>query len=110
MAEPQELGDPLGEGVLGTDALADSCLAGNRLNLDVYVDGCHRFLELFEKRREEIMQVEFLRLSCNENLIVSTLSTIPSLEHLKSLVLKGNYIFCSFLLVSNLHSSFHLDK
>lgn len=100
MAEPQELGDPLGEGALGVDALAGSCLAGNRLNLDVYVDGCYRFLQLFERRREEVMQVEFLRLSCNEDLIVSTLRMIPFLERLKSLVLKGNCMFvhfCSFL-------------
>ncbi|XP_066485938.1 p53-induced death domain-containing protein 1 isoform X2 [Tiliqua scincoides] len=91
MAEPQELGDPLGEGPLEADTLAGSCLAGNRLNLDVYMDGCRLFLKLFETRREEIMQVEFLRLSCNEDLVVSTLSTIPSLEHLKSLVLKGGH-------------------
>ncbi|XP_053141549.1 p53-induced death domain-containing protein 1 [Hemicordylus capensis] len=92
MAEPQELGDPLGEGTLGAGAFAGSRLAGNRLNLDVCMDGCHQFLELFEMRKEEVLQVEFLRLSCNEDLITSTLSTVPSLKGLKSLVLKGGHI------------------
>ncbi|XP_028590860.2 p53-induced death domain-containing protein 1 isoform X2 [Podarcis muralis] len=91
MAELQELGDPLGEGALEAEAPASSCLAGNRLNLDVYPEGCRLFLKLYEKRREEVEQVEFLRLSCNEELITSTLSTIPVLKGLKSLVLKGGH-------------------
>nr|XP_028590860.1 p53-induced death domain-containing protein 1 isoform X2 [Podarcis muralis] len=91
MAGPQELGDPLGEGALEAEAPASSCLAGNRLNLDVYPEGCRLFLKLYEKRREEVEQVEFLRLSCNEELITSTLSTIPVLKGLKSLVLKGGH-------------------
>ncbi|XP_053250822.1 p53-induced death domain-containing protein 1 isoform X2 [Podarcis raffonei] len=91
MAGPQELGDPLGEGALEAEAPASSCLAGNRLNLDVYPEGCRLFHKLYEKRREEVEQVEFLRLSCNEELITSTLSTIPVLKGLKSLVLKGGH-------------------
>ncbi|XP_061466025.1 p53-induced death domain-containing protein 1 isoform X4 [Rhineura floridana] len=91
MAGPQELGDPLGEGALQAEATARSCLAGNRLNLDVYAEGCRQFLELYDTRREEVEQVEFLRLSCNEDLITSTLSTVPALKGLKSLVLKGGH-------------------
>ncbi|XP_062973167.1 p53-induced death domain-containing protein 1 [Elgaria multicarinata webbii] len=91
MAGLQELGDPLGEGALGAEALASSCLAGNRLNLDVYTEGCRLFLKLFETRREEVEQVEFLRLSCNEDLITPTLRTVPALKGLKSLVLKGGH-------------------
>ncbi|XP_034624667.1 LOW QUALITY PROTEIN: p53-induced death domain-containing protein 1 [Trachemys scripta elegans] len=66
-------------------------LTDNRLNLDVYPNGCCQFLELFEKRREEVAQVEFLRLNCNEALIDSTLSSLPVLKCLKSLVLKGGH-------------------
>ncbi|XP_077177510.1 p53-induced death domain-containing protein 1 [Paroedura picta] len=91
MAEPPELGDPLGEGALEAAAVTGPCLAGNRLNLDVYVDGCHQFFRLLETRREEVEQVEFLRLNCNDDLIVSTLSHIPLLKALKSLVLKGGH-------------------
>ncbi|XP_042315196.1 p53-induced death domain-containing protein 1 [Sceloporus undulatus] len=91
MASLQELGDPQREGTLEAEALASSCLAGNRLNLDVYTEGCLLFLRLFETRREEVEQVEFLRLSCNEQLIASTLSIIPALKGLKSLVLKGGH-------------------
>ncbi|XP_060118869.1 p53-induced death domain-containing protein 1 [Heteronotia binoei] len=91
MAELQELGDPLGEGALGAAAVTGPCLAGNRLNIDVYVDGCHQFFKLLEMRREEVVQVEFLRLNCNEDLITSTLSHIPILKALKSLVLKGGH-------------------
>ncbi|XP_072841719.2 p53-induced death domain-containing protein 1 [Pogona vitticeps] len=92
MAGRRELGDSLGEGTLGAEAPASSCLAGNRLNLDVYPEGCRQFLELFETRREEVAQVEFLRLNCNENLIASTLGTISALKCLKSLVLKGGHL------------------
>uniref|UniRef100_A0A8D0C7J2 P53-induced death domain protein 1 n=1 Tax=Salvator merianae TaxID=96440 RepID=A0A8D0C7J2_SALMN len=91
MAESEELGDPLGEGTLGAEAPASSCLAGNRLNLDVYTKGCRMFLKLYETRREEVEQVEFLRLNCNEDFITSTLSTVPALKGLRSLVLKGGH-------------------
>ncbi|XP_060625234.2 p53-induced death domain-containing protein 1 [Anolis sagrei] len=91
MAGRKELGDPLGEGAWGAERPASSCLAGNRLNLDVYAEGCLFFLRLFETRREEVEQVEFLRLSCNEDCIASTLSIIPALKGLKSLVLKGGH-------------------
>ncbi|CAM4683456.1 p53-induced death domain-containing protein 1 isoform X1 [Lepidochelys kempii] len=91
MAELPEVGAALGEGSLVTAALEGCRLAGNRLNLDVYPDGCHQFLKLFEKRREEVAQVEFLRLNCNEALIDSTLGSLPVLKCLKSLVLKGGH-------------------
>uniref|UniRef100_A0A8C0HBW6 P53-induced death domain protein 1 n=1 Tax=Chelonoidis abingdonii TaxID=106734 RepID=A0A8C0HBW6_CHEAB len=91
MAEVLEVGEDLGEGSFVTAALEGCRLAGNRLNLDVYPDGCRQFLKLFEKRREEIAQVEFLRLNCNEALIDSTLGSLPVLKCLKSLVLKGGH-------------------
>lgn len=89
MAKLQEPGDGLGEGILVAPELDGSRLAGNRLNLDVYPDGCHQFLDLFDKQRKEVTQVEFLRLNCNEDLIISTLAILPALRTLKSLVLKG---------------------
>ncbi|NXG74417.1 PIDD1 protein, partial [Baryphthengus martii] len=91
MAELLGLGDECREGASGAPALAGSCLADNRLNLDVYPDGCHRFLRLFEGRRGEVVQVEFLRLSSNDHLLGTTLDILPQLKHLKSLVLKGGH-------------------
>ncbi|KFP98610.1 p53-induced protein with a death domain, partial [Leptosomus discolor] len=91
MAELLGLGDKSGEGASGAAALAGSCLADNRLNLDVYPDGCCWFLQLFEGRRGEVVQVEFLRLSSNDRLLGSTLGILPHLKHLKSLVLKGGH-------------------
>ncbi|NXE83900.1 PIDD1 protein, partial [Cochlearius cochlearius] len=91
MAELLGLGDECGEGASGAPALVGSCLAGNRLNLDVYPDGCCRFLHLFERQRGEVVQVEFLRLSSNDRLLGTTLGILPHLKHLKSLVLKGGH-------------------
>uniref|UniRef100_A0A8D2PWG4 Uncharacterized protein n=1 Tax=Zosterops lateralis melanops TaxID=1220523 RepID=A0A8D2PWG4_ZOSLA len=89
-------------GTSGAPALAGSCLADNRLNLDVYPDGCHRFLQLFRERQEEVVQVEFLRLSSNDCLLDTTLDSLPHLKHLKSLVLKGKFLvwlfsFCTIM-------------
>uniref|UniRef100_A0A8D0L2R6 P53-induced death domain protein 1 n=1 Tax=Sphenodon punctatus TaxID=8508 RepID=A0A8D0L2R6_SPHPU len=91
MAELQELENTGGESILGDNTLDSSRLAGNRLNLDVYPDGCRQFLELFERQKAKVLQVEFLRLNCNEDLIGSTLSILPDLRSLKSLVLKGGH-------------------
>uniref|UniRef100_K7FNZ2 P53-induced death domain protein 1 n=1 Tax=Pelodiscus sinensis TaxID=13735 RepID=K7FNZ2_PELSI len=91
MAELLAVGEALGEGSLVTVAVKGCRLAGNRLNLDVYPDGCRQFLELFEKRREDVVRVEFLRLNCNDALINSTLGSLPVLESLRSLVLKGGH-------------------
>ncbi|NWH59579.1 PIDD1 protein, partial [Geococcyx californianus] len=91
MTELLRLGDECGEGASGAPVLADSCLADNRLNLDVYPDGCQRFLQLFEGRRAEVFRVEFLRLSSNDHLLGTTLGILPHLKHLKSLVLKGGH-------------------
>ncbi|NXX92851.1 PIDD1 protein, partial [Centropus bengalensis] len=91
MAELLERGEECGEGAWGAPGLADSCLADNRLNLDVYPDGCHRFLQLFRGRQGEMFQVEFLRLSSNDRLLDSTLDILPRLKQLKSLVLKGGH-------------------
>ncbi|XP_070621451.1 p53-induced death domain-containing protein 1 [Erythrolamprus reginae] len=86
-----EPGYPPGEGTSGAEAFSISYLAGNRLNLDVYPESCRLFLKLLETRREEVEEVEFLRLNCNEDLITSTLSSLPILRGLKSLVLKGGH-------------------
>ncbi|NXA07166.1 PIDD1 protein, partial [Sapayoa aenigma] len=83
------LRDECREGTLGAPVLAGSCLVDNRLNLDVYPDGCCRFLQLFKERRGEVIQVELLRLSSNDHLLGTTLGSLPHLKHLKSLVLKG---------------------
>ncbi|XP_074950565.1 p53-induced death domain-containing protein 1 isoform X1 [Phalacrocorax aristotelis] len=91
MAELLGLGDECGEGASGAPALTGSCLAAKRLNLDVYPDGCRRFLQLFEGRRADVVQVEFLRLSCNDRLLGTTLDILPHLKHLKSLALKGGH-------------------
>ncbi|KAL2303481.1 hypothetical protein Nmel_008751 [Mimus melanotis] len=91
MAELLGLRDECGEGTLGALALAGSCLADNRLNLDVYPDGCRRFLQLFKEQQGEVVQVEFLRLSSNDCLLDPALGSLPHLKHLKSLVLKGGH-------------------
>uniref|UniRef100_A0A8C8SM90 P53-induced death domain protein 1 n=1 Tax=Pelusios castaneus TaxID=367368 RepID=A0A8C8SM90_9SAUR len=91
MAGLPKVGAALKEGSSVTAALEDCCLAGNRLNLDVYPNGCRQFLELSEKRWDEVAEVEFLRLNCNEALIDTTLSSLPLLKSLKSLVLKGGH-------------------
>ncbi|NXX44045.1 PIDD1 protein, partial [Tricholaema leucomelas] len=91
MAELLGLGDERGEGAVGAAGLAECCLADNRLNLDVYPDGCRRFLRLLEGRRPEVVQVEFLRLSSNDPLLDTSLGIIPQLECLRSLVLKGGH-------------------
>ncbi|NXO00850.1 PIDD1 protein, partial [Rhinopomastus cyanomelas] len=88
MAELLGLRDKCGEGSSGAPVL----LAGNRLNLDVYPDGCLRFLQLFEgQRQDKVVQVEFLRLSGNDPHLDATLGILPHLRHLKSLVLKGGH-------------------
>lgn len=92
MAELPGLGDERGEGASGAPTLADCCLADNRLNLDVYPAGCRRLLQLFEGRRAEVVQVEFLRLSTNDRLLGAALGILPRLKHLKSLVLKGEFL------------------
>ncbi|NXG52929.1 PIDD1 protein, partial [Psilopogon haemacephalus] len=91
MAELLGLGDERGEGAVGAAGLAECCLADNRLNLDVYPDGCRRFLRLLQGRRPEVVRVEFLRLSSNDPLLSTTLGILPQLECLRSLVLKGGH-------------------
>ena len=114
MAEPLGLRDECGEGALGAPALSGSCLADNRLNLDVYPDGCCRFLQLFEGRQGEVVQVEFLRLSSNDRLLGTTLGILPHLKHVKSLVLKGKFLGLSLSSFSRLsfffYPSFHICR
>ncbi|OXB54382.1 hypothetical protein ASZ78_003165 [Callipepla squamata] len=92
MAELLGLGDKHGEGAPEAPALAGSCLADNRLTLDVYPDGCCRLLHLFEGQQAEVVQVELLRLSGNDCLLDSALAILPHLKRLKSLVLKGGHV------------------
>ncbi|NXK31585.1 PIDD1 protein, partial [Piprites chloris] len=91
MAEQLSLSGSCREETSGAPALAGPCVADNRLNLDVYPDGCCHFLRLLKEQREEVVQIEFLRLSSNDCLIGTTLDSLPHLEHLKSLVLKGGH-------------------
>ncbi|NXJ12343.1 PIDD1 protein, partial [Odontophorus gujanensis] len=92
MAELLRLRDECGEGALEAPALTASCLADNRLTLDVYPDGCCWLLRLFEERQAEVVQVEFLRLSGNDRLLDTALAILPHLKRLKSLVLKGGHV------------------
>lgn len=92
MAELLKLGDEHGEGDPGAPSLSGSCLADNRLTLDVYPDGCRRLLRLFEGQQAEVVQVELLRLSSNDRLLDATLSILPHLKRLKSLVLRGEFL------------------
>ncbi|KAM4723107.1 p53-induced death domain-containing protein 1 [Rhinophrynus dorsalis] len=84
--------DPQGEGAC-TEEPASSTrhLAGNSLNLDVYQDGCKRFLQLTEESRCRLQQVEFLRLSSNQALVTVAVAALPIFRGLKSLVLKGGH-------------------
>ncbi|NXT47684.1 PIDD1 protein, partial [Pluvianellus socialis] len=121
MAELLGLGNECREGASSAPALPGSCLADNRLNLDVYPDGCRRFLQLFKEQQGEVVQVEFLRLSSNDHLFGTTLGILPHLKHLKSLVLKGGHARDEFGLcqrgaltrlppdVGNLRCLTHLD-
>ncbi|XP_073907705.1 p53-induced death domain-containing protein 1 isoform X2 [Castor canadensis] len=74
---------------------APPLLPGHQLNLDLYPRGCHRLLHLCAQQPQQLLQVEFLRLSTHEDprLLEATLAQVPwSLLHLRSLVLKGGQI------------------
>ncbi|KAM9372789.1 p53-induced death domain-containing protein 1 [Phaethornis superciliosus] len=90
LAELLELGEGREE-LSGAPLLAGSCLAGTRLSLDLYPDGCRRLLRLFAGRPGEVVPVEFLRLSSNDPLLGTTLSILPHLRSIRSLVLKGGH-------------------
>lgn len=92
MAELLKLVEEHEEGAPGAPLLTDSCLADNRLTLDVYPDGCCRLLQLFERQLAEVVQVELLRLSSNDHLLDAALIVLPYLKRLKSLVLKGEFL------------------
>jgi leucine-rich repeat/death domain-containing protein len=73
---------------------APPLLPGHQLNLDLYPRGCHRLLHLCAQQPQQLLQVEFLRLSTHEDprLLEATLAQVPwSLLHLRSLVLKGEH-------------------
>ncbi|XP_063800845.1 p53-induced death domain-containing protein 1 [Pseudophryne corroboree] len=79
----------------GTEEPASStpCIAGNRLILDVYLDGCKRFLQVTEEQRCDLAEVEFLRLSSNDAMITSVVTYLTMFSRLKSLVLKGGHLW-----------------
>ncbi|XP_075043935.1 p53-induced death domain-containing protein 1 isoform X2 [Mixophyes fleayi] len=73
-------------------ASSTPCIAGNRLILDVYLDGCKRFLQVTAEQRSDLAEVEFLRLSSNDAMITSAVTYLPMFTGLKSLVLKGGHL------------------
>ncbi|XP_043915704.1 p53-induced death domain-containing protein 1 [Protopterus annectens] len=86
MAEQLLVGEP------DTGSATDTFMAGNRLNLDVYPQGCSLFTGLIKKWQKDLLQVEFLRLNCNEEDIFSAVTLVPALQSLKSVVLKGGHV------------------
>lgn len=67
-------------------------LAGNRLSLDLYPEGCRWLRHLCAQQHPQLLEVEFLQLTGHEDpqLLEATLARVPrSLPHLRSLVLKG---------------------
>ncbi|KAM4617137.1 p53-induced death domain-containing protein 1 [Discoglossus pictus] len=114
--------DPLREGTntKETDSSTPH-LAGNRLNLDVFPEGCKLFLKLTEEKSPHLLQVEFVRLCSNDNLITKAVTALPIFHRLTSLVLKGeqrldeNCELCRGILTTlpqdlcNLSNLYHLD-
>ncbi|XP_068116371.1 p53-induced death domain-containing protein 1 [Hyperolius riggenbachi] len=64
-------------------------IAGNRLILDVYPDGCKRFLQVTEGEQSEAEEVEFLALSSHDEMITSVVTALPMFSRLRSLTLRG---------------------
>lgn len=94
--EPQVAG--AGDAVRDATDAADAgprlprLLAGNRLSLDLYPEGCRWLRHLCAQQHPQLLEVEFLQLTGHEDpqLLEATLAQVPqSLPHLRSLVLKG---------------------
>lgn len=94
--EPQVAG--AGDAVRDATDAADAgprlprLLAGNRLSLDLYPEGCRWLRHLCAQQHPQLLEVEFLQLTGHEDpqLLEATLARVPrSLPHLRSLVLKG---------------------
>ncbi|XP_034501155.1 p53-induced death domain-containing protein 1 isoform X2 [Ailuropoda melanoleuca] len=86
--------DAAGDAVGAVDAEPGDppLLVGNRLRLDLHAGGCRRLLHLCAQRPPQLLEVEFLQLSGHEEprLLEATLAQVPcSLQHLRSLVLRG---------------------
>uniref|UniRef100_A0A8C5MUW6 P53-induced death domain-containing protein 1 n=1 Tax=Leptobrachium leishanense TaxID=445787 RepID=A0A8C5MUW6_9ANUR len=82
--------DPQGEGIDTKEALCPrSPIAGSRLSLEYYLDGCKRFLQLTEESSEVLEQVEILHLSSADLLINRAVTSLQILTELRVLVLKG---------------------
>ncbi|XP_018421163.1 PREDICTED: p53-induced death domain-containing protein 1 [Nanorana parkeri] len=89
----EHLLDPKREGN-GTEEPASPIahIAGNRLILDVYLDGCERFLQVTEGQKSALEEVEFLALNSHDEMITSAVTALPMFRRLKSLRLKGVYL------------------
>ncbi|XP_075693711.1 p53-induced death domain-containing protein 1 isoform X2 [Rhinoderma darwinii] len=89
----EHLLDPQGEGTSTEERASPTPhIAGNRLILDVYPDGCKRFLQVTEKQTSDLAEVTILRLSSNDAMITSVVTDLPVFSHLTSLVLKGGHL------------------
>ncbi|XP_073514778.1 p53-induced death domain-containing protein 1 isoform X2 [Phyllobates terribilis] len=88
----EHLLDPQGEGTSTEEPASPTPhIAGNRLILDVYLDGCERFLQVTENLTSHLVEVEFLRLSSNDAMITSVVADLPRFSRLRSLILKGGH-------------------
>ncbi|KAM5138505.1 p53-induced death domain-containing protein 1 isoform 1-T2 [Mantella aurantiaca] len=90
--------DPQWEGN-GTEEPASPIphIAGNRLILDVYLDGCERFLQVTQGEKSALEEVEFLALGCHDEMITSAVTALPMFCRLRSLTLKGGYLLDEYL-------------
>ncbi|KAG9475613.1 hypothetical protein GDO78_003813 [Eleutherodactylus coqui] len=89
----EHLLDPQWEGTSAEEPASPTpYIAGNRLILDVYLDGCERFLQVTEKETSHLVEVEFLRLSSNDAMITSAVADLPRFRNIRSLVLKGGHL------------------
>ncbi|XP_020835001.1 p53-induced death domain-containing protein 1 isoform X2 [Phascolarctos cinereus] len=70
---------------------AASLLASDRLNLDLYPGGCGLLLHLLREPSSPLRHIHFLRLNCNEEQVGAALAVLPSLQSLRSLVLRGGH-------------------
>ncbi|XP_053576187.1 p53-induced death domain-containing protein 1 [Bombina bombina] len=82
--------DPPWEGTNTKEtASSELYLAGKKLNLYVYPDGCKRFLQLTDEQSPQLLQVELIRLCSNDILITQAVSTLPIFRGLQYLLLRG---------------------
>ncbi|KAM9301756.1 p53-induced death domain-containing protein 1 [Gastrophryne carolinensis] len=86
----EHLLDPQWEGTSAEEPASPIAhIAGNRLILDVYLDGCKRFLQVTEGAESQLQEVECLALSSHDEMITSVVMAVPMFNRLRSLTLKG---------------------